>query len=406
MLISRKSALVIGTLLASTVFASAAEEITIGVIGPLSGPAANTGVAARQAIEMAVKEWNEGKGASQSATPPKVKVIFEDAQSRPEVGVSAANKLLTRDNVDLILGDTLNSSVALAVMDLAEPFNKAIVSVEPVSTEIAKKIVSNPEKYKNVWKGNYNSDGYGNAVHGFYKWMIEQGHLKPKNKTIAFVIEDTDYGKSNEQIISELFAKDGWTTSAVEAVQPGHADFYPQLSKLRQNPPDIVVSVFTNASSGLAYVRQFQEQGIEASSMGIYYPTKPEFMQQVGQTGEGMVWASLQYSPELYEEHKKFDDRLRAEYNIGSTYSHAHNYCVTNIVLRALEAAGTADADKVSAELAKTDYDCIIGHFVFGKDDHTIKHGPDELPIPVAQIQDGKNVVLWPPVSKTGDFKE
>lgn len=406
MRITKKSALIISALLASTGISAAAEEITIGVIGPLSGPAANTGVAARQAIELAVKEWNDGKGPSETATPPKVKVIFEDAQSRPEVGVSAVNKLFTRDNVDLILGDTLNSSVALAVMDLAEPFNRAVVSVEPVSTEIAKKIVSNPEKYRNVWKGNYNSDGYGNAVHGFYSWMIEQGHLKPKNKTIAYVIEDTDYGKSNEEIISQLFAKDGWTTTTIEAVPPGHADFYPQLSKLRQNPPDIVVSVFTNASSGLAYVRQFQEQGIEASSMGIYYPTKPEFMEQVGQTGEGMVWASLQYAPELYDTHKKFDDAIRAEYNVGATYSHAQDYCVTNIVLRALEAAGSADADKVSAELAKTDYNCIIGRYIFGDDDHTIKHGPDFLPVPVAQIQDGKNVVLWPPVAKTGDFKE
>lgn len=385
---------------------AAAQDVTIGVVGPLTGPAANTGVAAKQAMEYAVKQWNAGNGPSESDNPPQVKLLFEDSQSRPEVGVSAGQKLFTRDNVDMLIGDTLHSSVTMAMMELAPQFQKPVLSAEPVSTAIADKVSSDPEKYKYFWKGDYNSDGYGRAVHGFYKWMIEEGKLKPESKTIAFVIEETDYGRSNAEIISQLFAEDGWKTTEIEAVPLGAADFYPQLSKLRQNPPDIVVSVFSAANSGIAFVKQFKEQGLKSSSMGIYYPTKPEFMQQAGDAAEGMVWASLQFAPDLYPQHKEFSDAIQAEYGNPATFSHAEDYCVMNIALKAIEKAGGNDPAKISEALGNTDYDCIIGRYVFDPKDHAIKSGPDFLPVPVAQVQGGKNVVLWPSSVATAEYKE
>ena len=77
-----------------------------------------------------------------------VRPFFEDSQGRPEVGVAAAQRLLTRDQVDILVADIFNSQVTLAVMELAGTFNKFMMSGQPVSDEIPKKIKSDPQKYR------------------------------------------------------------------------------------------------------------------------------------------------------------------------------------------------------------------------------------------------------------------
>ena len=136
----------------------AQDAVKLGVIAPLTGPAANTGAAHREGIELAVKDWNDGKEHATDDAPTAT-VVFEDSNSKPEVAISAAQRLMTRESVDLIIGDTLHSHVTLALMEMAPQYGVPILSAEPVSSAIADKVLSDPERYKLYYKGNYNSDG-------------------------------------------------------------------------------------------------------------------------------------------------------------------------------------------------------------------------------------------------------
>ena len=133
----------------------------IGITAPLTGPAAEAGVALKQGFIMAVEEWNAKGGVMLKEFNQKVpvEVLIEDCQSKPEVGVAIAEKLFTRDKVDVLLGDAFHSSVTMAIMELAPKYGKPIMSVEPVSEEIAKKVASNPKRYWNFWKGDWGSTG-------------------------------------------------------------------------------------------------------------------------------------------------------------------------------------------------------------------------------------------------------
>ncbi|AXC49918.1 ABC transporter substrate-binding protein [Paracoccus suum] len=383
--------------------ALAADDIPIGGIAPLTGPAANSGEALRQGMELAVKEWNEGKGdyAKAEGPHPTFKLTVEDNNSKPEVGVSAAQRMVTRNGIKLLIGDALHSHVTMALMELAPQFNLPIISAEPVSTLIADKVKSDPEKYALYWKGNYNSSAYGETVHDFVKYAIDKGLIAEGGKKLAFVIEDTDYGHSNADTITQLFEADGWTVAASEAVPAGSTDFYPQLTKLKGVAPDLTVSVFTAVNSGVSLVKQMSEQALPGRHMAIYYPTKPEFMAQVGPAGEGLVWTSLQFAPEVVPAHKAFDERVQAAYGNPATYSHAHAYCVTEIGMRAIETAGSTDPRAISEAIGATDYNCLIGRFKFDPANHTVLGGGEYLPLPVAQIQNGKNQLIWPEANAT-----
>ena len=381
----------------------AQDAVKLGVIAPLTGPAANTGAAHREGIELAVKDWNEGKEHATDDAPTAT-VVFEDSNSKPEVAISAAQRLMTRESVDLIIGDTLHSHVTLALMEMAPQYGVPILSAEPVSSAIADKVLSDPERYKLYYKGNYNSDGYGQAVHGFYRWAFENDVVPEGDKKIAFVVEDTDYGIANAEKIGALFEADGWEVVATETTPTGTTDFYPQLSKLRGLDPDVLVSVFTLANSGTSFVRQLDEQALEASHLAIFYPTRPEFQAEAPEIADGLFWAALQFSPEITPAHKAFADRIEAEYGHPGNYSHAHAYCTAMVALRAIDEAGGTDADAVAEKIGATSYDCLVGTMEFG-DDHTVKSGAEFIPIPVAQQQGDMNQIVWPENVATAEPK-
>lgn len=358
----------------------------------------------RDAYQFVVDEVNAAGGLDLNGEKTTVSLIFEDSASRPEMGVSAAQKLLTRDNVDLLVGDMIASSVTIALMDVAVSYGKFVMSGQPVSSEIARKVESDPARFANFWKSSWNSDAYAKAVFEAVSGLIEAGKFSPGEKKIAFVFEDTDYGKSNTEYALPLFTEAGWTEAGHEAVPLGHSDFYPQLSKLRANRPDVVVSIFTAANSGVALTRQIKETGLDSLHVAIYYPLRPEFHEGIGGDSEGMLWTPMLYDPAHNEQHKALFDRMAAK-NIAATGDHAQGYCQMSMLMDNLKRAGTHEPAKLSEAFATTDFACYTGRFVYDTANHTPRIGAEFLPVAVAQIQDGASQAVWPPSAATAEFK-
>jgi branched-chain amino acid transport system substrate-binding protein len=385
--------------------AEAAGTFKIGVVGPLTGPTAEAGTAIKQGAQMAADEVNAKGGIKAGGNNVKLELLFEDSTSKPEVGVSVAEKLLGRDKVNLLVGDAFASSVTMAIMELA-PKNPDIpfVSWEPVSGAITAKVKKETAKYANYWKFDFDSSGYARTVFNTIKSLVDGGQLKPKTKAVAFVVEDTDYGRSNATDAKALFEADGWKSVAIETVPLGHTDFYPQMNKLKGLKPDVVVTVFTALGSGVAFSKQTQEVGVTSTQMAVYYPTRPEFIQQAGKASEGLLWTPLMFAPGAIASQKPMADAIKAKYNVNATSDHAYGYDGVMVIVDAISKAGSIDGKKVNDALSKTDFKGILGRYVFDAQGHNAKDGPDFLPIPTAQIQNGKNTVVWPSSVATGKY--
>lgn len=384
---------------------AALAEIKIGVIGPLSGPAANSGISMRQAYEVAAAQANEDGGVEIDGEKHEIELIFEDSASRPEVGVSAAQKLLTRDNVDILVGDSIASSVTLAIMEVAPSFGKFMMSGQPVSIEIAKKIQSDPERFANFWKSSFNSDAYAQALHGVVEALEAEGSIDTGDKKVAFVVEDTDYGKSNVEYTAPLFEEAGWSVSFSETVPLGHADFYPQLSKLGSDAPDVLISIFTSVNSGIALVKQIQEQGLGSLHIAVYYPIRPEFLEGAGDAANGLLWTPLMFDAENNPKHAEFAEKF-SELSDGleANGDVAQGYCQMSMLIDNIRKAGSIEPAKLSEAFADTDYPCVIARYVYNLDIHTPKVGGEYLPVPVAQFQDGVSFAIWPETTATSEF--
>ncbi|MBP1699679.1 MAG: transporter substrate-binding protein [Deltaproteobacteria bacterium] len=383
-------------------FGSAAEApavIKVGIVAPLSGPAAWAGVAIREGADLAAEEANNAGGIFLKDYNKKVKIeaIYGDSQSKPAIGVTVAEKLITKDQVHFLVGEAFHSSVTMAIMEMAPKYNIPFQSWMPVSNEISDKIKSNPKKYWNFWKGDFASDAYGKTIHDTYVYLEQKGFFKPKKKTIAFVIEETDFGRSNADVSFELMKKDGWQKVAYEVVPIGHNDFYPQLTKIRSLNPDVIVSCFTALNSGTAFIKQFRETGMTSSHMAIYYPLYPQLIQNAKEAADYLIWTPLLLNPSKIELQAKFQERFKKKYGKDINNQNGAGYDGMFGVITAFTDAGSIDPKRVVDSIAKTDYRAVLGRYKYNLDRHEIMDGIDYIPIPTAQIINGKNQIIWPP---------
>ncbi|WP_164882486.1 ABC transporter substrate-binding protein [Paenirhodobacter populi] len=92
-----------GAMLAAPVLA-VADPIKVGIVGPVTGPAANTGLTVQAAWQLVVDRYNAEGGIVIDGEMRQIELIPADSQSKASVGVSAAQRLLMRDQVDIVVG--------------------------------------------------------------------------------------------------------------------------------------------------------------------------------------------------------------------------------------------------------------------------------------------------------------
>ena len=90
-------------ILTISLFSFAEETVKIGILLPLSGPAASIGVNSLNGHKLAVDEINEA-GGIKSLGGAKIELIVADSGGDPKVGMTQAERLITKDKVVALMG--------------------------------------------------------------------------------------------------------------------------------------------------------------------------------------------------------------------------------------------------------------------------------------------------------------
>jgi len=199
------------------------EEIKIGVMTPLTGESAKYGQDIKRGYDLATEEINE-KGGIQGK---KLLLIYEDDEGKPDKAVSAAQKLIQRDKVSVILG-ALWSSPTLAVAPIAEK-NKVVLlssgSSSPKITDAGDYIFRN--EISEAYGAKESAKLYFNA--GF--------------KKIATIYINNDYGIGVRDITKEIYEQLGGVVTTSEAFEQDEKDFRTQLLKIKETNPEAILIV-------------------------------------------------------------------------------------------------------------------------------------------------------------------
>ena len=107
------------------------QVVNLGGIFPMTGGSATFGTSSKNGVVMAVDEFNAAGGAMVDGVKTTINYINEDDTGSPEVGASAAQKLIDQDKVIGIIGAVM-SKVTLAVAPICQAAGVPMIS--PTST--------------------------------------------------------------------------------------------------------------------------------------------------------------------------------------------------------------------------------------------------------------------------------
>jgi branched-chain amino acid transport system substrate-binding protein len=391
------SLLVLSVFLFCSGLVQAQDVIKFGVFGPMTGPAAETGLAIKRGSELAMEEINKKGGISGK----NLDCIWGDDESKPEVGVSVYEKFITRDKVNLVIGG-LHSSVGIAMMEPASKYDVLYFSGAPVSSIISQKIQENPQKYWMIFKGDVSSIAYGPGTADFIKFIEKEGY-KPKVKNFVSIIEDTDFGRSVIEAIEKSMVESAWKNLGREVVKIDQADYTAQMSKFRGMKPDVIFSVQTSVAAAASLCKTFRESRVPALFVVVYAANKPEYIKLTGTASTGVCWiVNIAIIPALS---KNFVAAYRKKFNEEPPLNAAMQYDYMMIVANAIKTAGTTEGKKLVDALLKIRYSGNCGAYAFNPKNHEVLSGQDYIPTLVYQIQRQKDVIIWPKQYSQGKFK-
>jgi len=396
--------------------AQAQKEIKIGVIYDYTGPfAAGGSKAAAIGTKIAIDMINE-KGGVEGY---KIKPIYADAQSKAEVAINEATRLLDQEKVDLIMG-VYSSAHCVPMAQKVDAAKKFMWANVCVASSVFK-----GKNLTHVFRAQVHSDQFGEASCSFLnehaKAMLKKD---PKDLKVAIIHEDGPYGSGvaagNEAVCKkygmQVVLKEGYSATA--------PDLSSLVTKLRRARADVILHTGYNPDITLFW-RQAREQGLKWAALighGAGYGQFDKLKAAFGKEAEYIynvdpVAAQLldpkTLKPGLGDLTKEMIKRYKAETKATVVPPHTSMgfnqswIFFTDVLPRAIKKYGGYDPEALRKAALDTDIPVggtIQGYGVKFFPPGTEMSGQNERSSPVVmQYQGGQTKIVWPTAIKTAD---
>ena len=366
----------------------AQDAIKVGVVGPRTGTAAATGQAFDEGIKLATEYVNSKGGV----LGKKLEVVFEDTAGAPDKAASGFERLVTRDKVVMVLGES-HSSSALAEIEVANRLKVPFIVSEAWADDITAK------NYPYVFRAGPSNSGV--VMHSIAKWVQFE-----KFKKAYIIAENTDWGIGIGKLTEQAMTKAGVQFESM-ITETKSQDHYIELTKIKAYKPDVILAYIYGV--GLHYfVAQAGETGVSPKAVildGAGPPSLwPDFWKNVGDYGNLECFVSSMHEKvELTDLAKYFREAYTKTF--GKTPTDYKSRSIFDAVLIAADAinrAKSTEPAKLIDALEKTNLKTTRGMAKFGTKRGGAEYHQWNPPMLVIQWQKRQQVVLYPPEAATG----
>ncbi|MEJ8839854.1 ABC transporter substrate-binding protein [Ramlibacter sp. AN1133] len=227
---------------ASFAHAQATGKLKIGLMLPATGTYASLGTAIENGFRLYVAEQG-GKLAGRDVEFFKV-----DDESDPSKAVDNANKLVKRDNVDVLVG-TVHSGVAMAMAKVAKE-NKTLLIVPNAGADA----VTGPMCGPTIFRSSFSNWQPGYAMG---EVMAKKGLKKVVTITWKYAAGDESVGG-----FKEAFEKGGGKVVKELALPFPNVEFQALLTEIAAARPDAVYTFFAGGGA-VKFVRDYAAAGLK-----------------------------------------------------------------------------------------------------------------------------------------------
>lgn len=227
--------------------------IRIGLLHDLSGPFAGAGsVPLHQGAELAIALFNERGGVDGRM----VQAVSADSQSRAEVAINEAERLVSQERVDAILG-VYSSAHAVPLAQRMEAQGKILWINSAIATAVLK-----DKHFRHVFRPTVHSDQYGEGSIMFLAEHCERTtRIAPNAFKIGIIYEDGPYGVGVATALEANARRVGMPIVLKEGYSATAPDLSTLVTKLRRERPDAILQVGYNPDITL-FLRQAKSGGL------------------------------------------------------------------------------------------------------------------------------------------------
>jgi branched-chain amino acid transport system substrate-binding protein len=349
--VNRVAAIAGAVLLAS----GCAREVRVGAVVSRTGAAASYGQKVERGLELAAERANSGAGLF----GPRVRLIFRDDGTRPEEGARAALDLIERDEVAVIIG-AVSSAVSFAVAEVCEQRRAVMLSPTASAPGLA-------QAGEFVFRIFPSDTLEGRSMADFARDL--------GLRRLAVLATANDWGRGLAEVFSKQFERSPERTSARFDFPEGDLGAIDTAVAAAKAFGADGLFVVAYAADTAEIVKRARAAGVAAVILGTSTVTS-EVTRLAGDAAENLVFPLPGFDTESSEPSVvEFVRAYRERYAEPPDTWAAHGYDALNVVLSAIEAAGSTDADEVRrALLAIDDHRGAAGRTAFDAQGEVVRY--------------------------------
>src|SRR5499426_1627828 len=387
-----------------------ATKLKIGVVYDYTGPSAGGGselhaLGAKIMIDYFIK-----KGGVEGY---QIEAVYADAQSKPDVAINEAVRLIEQEKVDMLLG-FYSSAHCVPAAARVEQLKKFMW----ITTCISSAVLEN-RNLKYVFRTQPSGKQFGLMSTDFIAQNAKAKLGKePKDLKVAIIHEDGAYGIDVSKGNEEGAKKAGFNVVLKEGYSATAPDLSPLVTKLKRGRPDVIFHTGYNPDISL-FLRQAREQGLRFSALighgagyGVYDKLKEALgkdVQYVFNVDPISIWLvnDKALKPDLLpminmvgdEYEKARPGTVVKSAHVGMAASNTYVF-MTEVLPRAIKKYGGIDADalrKAALEVDLPEGGTMLGFGVKFEGEGQPMAGQNDRAFPVIlQYVDDKAIIVWP----------
>ena len=380
------------SLLLSPAAMAACGEIVLGSAISLTGKYATNGIHAKNGYEHAIQKIKDAGGVMVDGKCYNFKVIYYDDESKGDRGATLAERLISQDKVQYMLGP-YSSGMTKAIAPVTEKYKIPMVEAEGASRSLFNK------GYKYLFAVLSTSEQYLASAVTLAAEMAEKEGRKTSSVKVAIAVENDPFSLDIRAGVSEDAAKYGMTVVIDEKLPRDLSDMSSILTKVKLLKPDLLI-VSGHSKGAATAVRQMEEQNIKVPMIALTHCEAADVTGKFGDAANDILcstqWAeTLAYKDEMFGTASEFEMNFKKAYpeykDKKVPYQTAQASAAVYVFKDAFERAGSLDKEKVRDAISATDLQTFYGGIKFSDAGNNIAK-----PMVLRQIQDGKYNVVAP----------
>jgi branched-chain amino acid transport system substrate-binding protein len=308
------------------------DHVRIGVLTDMAGTFSDiSGPGAVEAVKMAVEDF----GGKSLGRP--IDVLVADHQNKPDIGASIAREWFDREGV-VMIQDLMNSSVALAVMNLAVANDRVAIVNGASSSSITNEKCS-PNSIHYTW------DTYALAK------STAQASVRRGGDTWFFVTVDYAYGRALAADTAE-FVKAAGGKVLGEVRHPLNTSDFSSFLLQAQTSGTKIVGLANGGTDTINAIKTAREFGFGKSGQQLA-ALALNLNDAVGlglDAAQGLLLTEAFYW-DMNDEARAWSQRFFKRVKKMPTSTQAGDYSSTMHFLKAVQAAATTEANAVMAKM-------------------------------------------------------